>query len=165
MSGLHDGLVQSLHKLSSDIPVHDIGCGTGAWLDRLANIGFLHLHGVELHINQFKINKATCSQANLNPDDLGLETKKFGLITAIELIEHLENPGSLFYHVARLLEENGYFLLTTPNIHSVRCRLRFFITGKLSSFNEKGDPTHIHPVLLTSLHRTLPRHSMEIVKK
>lgn len=165
ITGLHDDLVQLLPKLSYDAPVLDIGCGTGAWLERLANIGFLHLHGIDLDINQFKSNKATYSQANLDLDELGLEDKKFGLITAIEIIEHLENPGRLFYHVARCLEPNGYFLLTTPNIYSVGCRARFLITGKLSSFDEKGDPTHIYPVLLTSLHRILPRYSMEIVKQ
>ncbi len=165
ISGLHDELVQSLPKLSYETPVLDIGCGTGAWLERLANIGFLQLHGVDLDINQFKSNKALCFQANLDVDDLGIKEKKFGLITAIELIEHLENPGRLFYHVAKHLEENGYFLLTTPNIHSVVCRLRFLITGNLSSFDEKGDPTHIYPVLLTSLDRILPRYSLEVVKK
>jgi len=165
ISGLHSELVQSLPKLSYETPVLDIGCGTGAWLERLANIGFLQLYGVDININQFKSNKAVCFPANLDLNDLGIEEKKFGLITAIELIEHLENPGHLFYHVAKHLEENGYFLLTTPNIHSVVCRLRFLITGNLSSFDEKGDPTHIYPVLLTSLHRVLPRYSLEIVKK
>lgn len=165
IQGLHDALVQSLPNLSYDTPVLDIGCGTGAWLERLANIGFSHLHGVDLDIKNFKTDKATCSQANLDFDDLGLGTKEFGLITSIEVIEHLENPGRLFYHVANHLAPNGYFLLTTPNIHSLDCRLRFLITENLKSFDSKGNQEHIYPVLLTSLHRVLPRYSLEIVKK
>lgn len=164
VAGLHEALVQSIPQLSYDIPVLDIGCGTGAWLERLATMGFSQLYGVERDIKQFRTDKATCSQANLDFDDLGLGDKKFGLITAIEVIEHLENPGRLFYQVSRHLDKQGYFLLTSPNIHSVSCRFKFFITGKLASFDEKGDPTHIYPVLLDCLNRILPRYSLEIVR-
>ncbi len=163
--GLHDALIQSLPKLSHETPILDIGCGTGAWLERLANLGFCHLHGVDRDLKQFKTNKATCSSANLDFDNLGLEDKKFGLISAIEVVEHLENPGRLFYHVAKHLGEGGYFLVTTPNIHSVGCRIRFLLTGNLKSFDSKGDPTHIYPVLINSLHKILPRYSLEIVKE
>jgi len=145
VAGLHEALVQSIPRLSYDIPVLDIGCGTGAWLERLATMGFSQLYGVERDIKQFRTDKATCSQANLDFDDLGLGDKKFGLITAIEVIEHLENPGRLFSQVSRHLDQQGYFLLTSPNIHSVSCRFKF-LTGKLASFDEKGDPTHIYPV-------------------
>ena len=124
--GLHDALMKSLPKLNPHAPILDIGCGTGAWLERLANIGFSNLYGVDIDVKQFKTDKAICSQANLDSDDLTLG-HKFSLITAIEVIEHLENPGRLFYHVQQNLDEDGYFLLTTPNVHSVSCRLKFFI--------------------------------------
>jgi len=163
ISGLHDSLIHSLPKLSPDTPVLDIGCGTGAWLERLANIGFNKLQGIDIDTNQFRTNKAICSRANLDYDDFNLDNK-FGLITAIEIIEHLKNPGRLFFYVQHYLDENGYFLMTTPNIHSVSCRLKFLITGKLASFDEKGDQTHIYPVLLNSLHRILPRYSLKIVE-
>jgi 2-polyprenyl-3-methyl-5-hydroxy-6-metoxy-1,4-benzoquinol methylase len=121
------------------------------------------LHGIDLDIEQFGSKRATCSQANLDYDDLGLGNVKFDLITSIELIEHLENSGRLFYHVANHLNSNGYFLLTTPNIHSINCRFKFLATGKLASFDAKGDPTHIYPVLLDCLNRVLPRYSLKIV--
>ena len=56
-------------------------------------------------------------------------------------------------------------MLTTPNIHSIHCRLKFLLTGKLASFDEKGDPTHIHPILMTCLNRILSRYSLEIIKQ
>jgi 2-polyprenyl-3-methyl-5-hydroxy-6-metoxy-1,4-benzoquinol methylase len=163
--GLHDALIYKLPGLSADISILDIGCGTGAWLDRLANQGFRNLHGIDLDIKQFATSQATCSQANLDYDDFDLDNQKFDLITAIEVIEHLENPGRLLYHISSHLSDGGYFLMTTPNIHSVSCRLRFFLTGKLASFDEKGDQTHIYPVLLDALFRVLPRYSLEIVEQ
>lgn len=165
ISGLHDNLVRALPRLSCDTPVLDIGCGTGAWLERLASLGFSQLYGIDRDIKQFGTKKATCSQADIDFDDLGLQSRKFGLITSIEVIEHLENPGRLFYHVDKHLDNNGYFLLTTPNIHSVSCRLKFLATGKLASFDEKGDPTHIYPVLLNCLYRILPRYSLKVLKQ
>lgn len=165
IAGLHESLVRALPPLDRQTPILDIGCGTGAWLERLAGQGFSNLHGTDLDVAQFQTQKATCSAANLDRDDLGLGDRRFGLISAIEVIEHLENPGRLFFHVSQSLTPDGWFLLTTPNIHSVNCRLRFLLTGNLKSFDAKGDPTHIYPVLLTALNRILPRYSLQIVQR
>lgn len=164
IAGLHSALLQRLPEISHAAPVLDIGCGTGAWLERLATAGFRCLHGIDLDAEQFQASGATCSKGNLDLEEIDLGEQKYELISAIELVEHLENPGRLFQLVSKCLDAKGYFLLTTPNIHSLRCRLKFFLTGRLASFDEKGDPTHIYPVLLTSLQRLLPRYSLEIVE-
>ena len=162
LGGLHQALLNHLPAIAKDAAVLDVGCGTGAWLHRLGGLGFINLHGIDLDISHFATNRASATQANLDYDDIGLGLRKFELITAIELIEHLENPGRLFYHISRHLTDRGTFLITTPNIHSLVARLRFFLTGNLKQFDSKGDPTHIYPVLLTSLERVLPRHGLKI---
>jgi hypothetical protein len=101
----------------------------------------------------------------LDTDYLDLGGTKFELITAIEVIEHLENPGRLLSAVATYLDDDGYFLMTTPNIHSLLCRFRFFVTGQLKQFDSKGDQTHIYPVLLAALSRVLPRYQLEIASQ
>lgn len=165
LGGLHQALLGHIPAIPKDAAVLDVGCGTGAWLHRLAGFGFTDLHGIDLDTTHFATDRATATQANLDYDDIGLGGRKFALITAIELIEHLENPGRLFYHVSRHLAEDGTFLITTPNIHSALARMRFFLTGNLKQFDAKGDPTHIYPVLLTSLERVLPRHGLKLVKR
>jgi 2-polyprenyl-3-methyl-5-hydroxy-6-metoxy-1,4-benzoquinol methylase len=165
VGGLHESLVRHLPPIAKDAAILDVGCGTGAWLDRLGGLGFTNLQGIDLDTADFATERATATQANLDYDDIGLGTRKFALITAIELIEHLENPGRLFHHVARHLADDGTFLITTPNIHSALCRLRFFLTGNLKQFDAKGDPTHIYPVLLTSLERVLPRHGLQMAER
>lgn len=168
IGGLHTNLIkviEGMPELNSNISVLDIGCGTGAWLERLANKGYHALYGIDLDVSQTAIDKANILQANLDTDELCFDGQKFGLISAIEVIEHLENPGRLFDCVAKHLDDNGFFLLTTPNIHSVLCRFRFLVTGQLKQFDRKGDPTHIYPVLLTSLERILPRYQLEIFKQ
>jgi SAM-dependent methyltransferase len=167
--GLHEFLlekVKALPNLSIDTPILDIGCGSGAWLDRLARSGFRTLYGLDRDTSQVGTVHATCTEADLDiATDLGLSDRKFGLITAIELVEHLENPGRLFFHIARHLSDEGVFLMTTPNIHSVICRLRFLLTGKLKLFDEKGDEGHVFPVLLASLYKILPRYRLMITHK
>jgi len=165
IGGLHESLVRHLPSIAKDAPVLDVGCGTGAWLHRLGGLGFTHLHGIDLDTGSFATDRATASQANLDYDDIGLGNRKFALITAIELIEHLENPGRLLFHVAHHLADDGTFLITTPNIHSALARMRFFLTGNLKQFDAKGDPTHIYPVLLTSLERVLPRHGLKMAER
>lgn len=164
--GLHQSLLENLPEISYNTPILDIGCGTGAWLERLSNAGFTNLYGIDKNIEQIGTKKGTFWAADIDWDDnLGLDDKKFSLITAIEILEHLENPGRFYHHVSKHLADNGYFLLTTPNIHSVDCRFKFLLTERLKSFDYKGDPTHIYPVLLNSVYRILPHHSLKIVNK
>jgi 2-polyprenyl-3-methyl-5-hydroxy-6-metoxy-1,4-benzoquinol methylase len=165
LTGLHASLVLELPAVGAQDPILDIGCGTGAWLHRLGGLGYQHLHGIDLHPSDFSTKRATVSQANLDYDDIGLDDRKFTLITAIELIEHLENPGRLFYHVSRHMSDDGMFLVTTPNIHSTICRMRFFLTGNLKQFDSKGDQTHIYPVLITAIERILPRYGLRIFRQ
>jgi 2-polyprenyl-3-methyl-5-hydroxy-6-metoxy-1,4-benzoquinol methylase len=178
LAGLHESLAERVLQLSEirfETPILDIGCGSGAWLARLARHGFKRLHGVDNQsFTTFPPADETgagfsCSYADLDNDpDLGLGTAAFGLITAIEVIEHVHNPGRFFSHAARHLADNGYFLITTPNLHSVRARLRFALTGKLQGFdptNVPAEPTHLYPVFLTCLDRLLARYQMEAVQR
>jgi len=131
----------------------------------MAGLGFTNLWGVDKDTQQFQCRRARCLEFDLDADDLDLGEIKFDLITAIEVVEHLENPGHLFSSVAYYLSNSGYFLMTTPNIQSLLCRFRFFMSGHLKQFDHKGDLTHIYPVLLTALRRVLLRNQLEIVSQ
>lgn len=156
VSGLHESLATCIAEIPKSTPVLDLGCGSGAWAARLRSLGFTDVSGVDLHPPTGFI------RADLN-DKLDLD-RTFGLITAIEVIEHLGNPGNLLASAAEVLAPDGVFLLTTPNIHSLRARLRFALTAKLPSFDEKGDPTHVTPVNVFGLQRMAERHGLLIEK-
>ncbi len=163
--GLHEALVKRVSSLglSSDSRVLDLGCGTGAWLSRLSEKGFTQLTGIDRDISQVGFPGAAYFAVDFDRGQMtDLPAGKFDFISAIELLEHLVNPGNLFSIVERVLSPNGHLLVTTPNIHSTVCRLRFLLTGKLKQFDEKGDLTHIYPVLLSALERVLPRYNLTI---
>lgn len=161
--GLHADLVSQLPKnLSPQGRILDLGCGTGAWLERLADNGFKNLHGVDADTSQNTGIRATVTQANLDAPGWEEKLGNYDLITAIEVLEHLENPGQFLTQITYLLDDNGQLLLTTPNVHSVICRLRHLMLGKLKQFDDKGDSTHIYPVFIENLEKLLLRRNLEI---
>lgn len=163
--GLHSALIEELPEVSQDASILDIGCGTGAWLERLAELNYSALYGIDINMEQFQSNRAKGFQLNLDCDEIpGFGVDRFDLITAIELVEHLENPGRLFRHISNLLAPSGYALVTTPNIHSLIARLRFLLSGRLKGFDEKSNQDHIYPVYLPCLERIIDRYSLEIVR-
>jgi len=160
--GLHEALVRRLPPLDRNGAVLDVGCGTGAWLERLSNHGFRNLYGVDVELTQIGSTSAKIFQMDLDKDDPQFEDLKFQLITAIEVIEHIENTGRLLSLVESHLRDDGVFLLTTPNIHSLHSRLRFLLKGELQFFDEKADRTHLKPFVFTGLQRMLARHGLRV---
>jgi SAM-dependent methyltransferase len=165
LSGLHNDLISRLPPVPRNAPVLDVGCGTGAWLKRLSEAGFTNLWGIDRDLSGLGFAAATTAVADLDADRLPFDGQKFDLITAIEVIEHLENPGRLYRLFATHLTDSGIALVTTPNIHSIISRLRHFLTGKLGQFDEKGDDTHVTPLLLDGLARILPRYGLALSER
>jgi 2-polyprenyl-3-methyl-5-hydroxy-6-metoxy-1,4-benzoquinol methylase len=158
--GLHEWLTAQVSKLPgicSDTPILDLGCGTGSWLSQLAAAGYHDLTGVDSQ-NETRfaaLGRINFVNGNLNDQDLMLGERKFGLITAIEVIEHLARPERLFDHALRYLGPNGWMIVTTPNIYSLRVRMRFFVEGEMLWFDKYANDHHIHPVLLRALKRVV----------
>jgi SAM-dependent methyltransferase len=161
VGGLHDFLEVEVSRMPRSSPVLDIGCGSGAWLDRLGRLGFADRWGIDAGPQPIARGMRFI-RADLDSDDPALDGMAFGLVTAIEVIEHLENPGRLVSFISRHLQDDARVLITTPNIHSLRCRLKLLLTGRLPSFDEKGDPTHIAPLLLPAFRKVAGRHGLEI---
>ncbi len=161
IQGLHADLAAQLIP-PLGVSVLDVGCGTGAWLERLATMGYRDLWGIDQAPNEHDLSGASFVAANIDVAIPDLGGRRFSLITAIEVVEHLQNPGHLFRLVTRCLAPGGQFLMTTPNMHSVLARFRFLLTGALRHFDAKGDPTHVQPVLLTGLRRMLAKHGLGV---
>lgn len=165
--GLHDYIYENVipsynanHNFSNLL---DIASGSGAWLDRFKTINNSDKLGLDLDVNQFQLPDVPVQAFNFdcyNNEVFG----SFSLITCIELIEHLQNPGKLIQLIKNNLSENGVCIISTPNIHSIQARLRFLLKGRLGHFDDKSDPTHIYPVYIENLQRILKNHSLSIDK-
>jgi 2-polyprenyl-3-methyl-5-hydroxy-6-metoxy-1,4-benzoquinol methylase len=149
----------------ADAPILDIGCGTGAWLHRLRDQGFTKLHGMDIDTAQFALREVPIFANDLNAGEWTLAPEEFRLITAIEVVEHLQNIENFFRNLHRHLEDEGLCLITTPNIHSLHARLRYFLTADMKQFGKLGDPTHLFPMLGATLERLSERHGFAIAQQ
>ena len=157
-TGLHAWLlprVQALPRISNDSRLLDLGCGTGAWLARLHRAGFKRLTGIDRRGDYFgAADVATFIQGDVTQGER-VELGTFDLITALEVFEHMANPEAIFAFAAQHLEAGGRLIVTTPNIYSIRVRVRFLLSGKLTWFEHNAEPEHIHPLILDSVKRQI----------
>ena len=166
VSGLHESLVSRLVDLvTRSSPALDLGCGSGAWLERLAQNGFSNLTGIDHDISQVSSKAAHFLQGDLDSTaDWPVTGDSYALITAIEVIEHLSNIGNFLSQARQLLAQDGYLLLTTPNILSLAARMRFLVHADMKQFGKLGDQTHLFPVVLGTFPRLLARHDLQMVE-
>jgi len=160
-AGLHDHLVaQAMRaKPARSATVLDIGCGTGALLRQLRQRGYANLSGVDIAPPE-DFDGIRFHARDLDQPGLPFADQSIDLLLAVEIVEHLENPGLFLAEVRRLLAPDGCALITTPNVHSVEARLRFALLGQLKQFDAIGDPTHVNPVFQRPFGLLLARHAL-----
>jgi 2-polyprenyl-3-methyl-5-hydroxy-6-metoxy-1,4-benzoquinol methylase len=164
--GLHDAVLARLpSRLSPSSTILDVGCGTGAWLERLANGGYTNLRGIDYDVAQSVGVRARIDQVDLNRDHWAPVTGRFELITCIEVVEHIENLGNFFACLRQHLDEGGSILMTTPNVESLAARTRLLMLNQLKQFDTLGDPTHISPIFIATLERILARKGLRIAER
>ena len=83
--------------------------------------------------------------------------KKFDVILAGELIEHLSNPGLFLAECLKLLKPEGELILSTPNAFTIKRAPRVLLR------NEATAPDHTFYSTYSTLNQLLSRSGFEIV--
>lgn len=98
----------------------DVGCGTGALLDRSRAFGFTP-HGVELNPHCARYAQEAFAlpvvAGELSVEDF--ESQSFDAITMMDLIEHVPDPLALLHAAWQLLKPGGLLAIYTPNHRSI----------------------------------------------
>jgi 2-polyprenyl-3-methyl-5-hydroxy-6-metoxy-1,4-benzoquinol methylase len=128
--------------------VLDIGAHSGALLLRLKELGFLELTGTDLDATRFDVPGAEFKRLELNQSFACQFSRKFQLVTATDIIEHLDSPRNFLREIYALLEEDGWLVISLPNIASWEGRIKFVLNGELWQFGEGNyrAQRHISPI-------------------
>jgi len=154
--GVHELAAKLVCKHTAHISsVLDLAAGTGAWLARLKNAGFTNLEAFELNSNGFGLEGIKLSSIDLNTHFSSNVQNTYGLISAIEIWEHLDCSRVFLREIRNLLDEQGMLLITTPNIGHWSGRLRFMFTAEHRYFTEQDYHLQRHISPITRLHTKL----------
>jgi SAM-dependent methyltransferase len=164
LPAIHEYVGEMLRtSLPAGASVLDLASGSGALCLRLHDLGF-NPTGSDLVAENFRLHgKIKFRAANLN-DPIPQEFEAaFNCVTAIELIEHLENPRHLLRQCYRALRPGGILVLSTPNIESPIALAQFLRTGESRWFTEfeYRNDGHITPIPVSVLRRALHETGFE----
>jgi len=116
----HDAILRLMGPDSGRRRMLDVGCATGGFL--ITCRSSFDVQGVELNDTTAEIARRQgfdVLTGRLN-DVPGEAT--FGLITMLQLIEHVVKPSELLADAFRLLEPGGLLYINTPNVDSASFR-------------------------------------------
>ncbi len=159
---------KSLHKkILSLIPdgkgkVLDLGCGSGFLASQLSNKGYMVL-GVD--IENFTRYPIKFLKRDLDKP-FEFNRSKFDLITAVEIIEHLENPRKFIREIKKCLKKEGIAIITTPNILNWKARLYYLLKGIIWGFRKEDYKIsgHISPVTRYDFQRICDEEKLKILQ-
>ncbi len=94
-----------------------------------------------------KVENALCATAHALP----LTEKEIDAVFLLDVVEHLERPEDCLNEIRRVLKQNGFLYLITPNGLWSRHILK-----------RKSDPTHVHEYTWPEIKSLLEQSSFRI---
>ncbi|RMG30515.1 MAG: class I SAM-dependent methyltransferase [Bacteroidetes bacterium] len=115
-----------------DLKILDVGAGHGAFSKTLHEMGY-EVHACDLFPEIFYYDQIECRKADLT-QPLPYEDNSFDVLIAIEVMEHILDHEVFFAEARRILKPGGRLYISTPNILSLKSRMRFLLSGFYYSF-------------------------------
>ena len=118
----------------------DMGSANGYIFQLLDHIGVIHSYGADIddYLSKGFPHKGL-KTFDFNMDKYPYPDKYFNVISAIETIEHLENPFHFVREISRLLKDGGICILSTPNPNHIFNKILFMVRGEFYRFLRGND--------------------------
>jgi SAM-dependent methyltransferase len=111
---LESFLLEIIKKLKTENPrILDVGCGTGANLEMLANFG--QAEGVDVSDDALEFCRAKGLKTHKGlAEKLPFENESFDVVTALDVVEHLDDDIAGLKEMNRVLKSGGMTLIFVP---------------------------------------------------
>ena len=126
--------IRARHPDLSGVRLLDVGCGGGLAAEALARRGLAVL-GLDAAGQAIEAARAHAAGQDLpltyrvgTPEELRAEGRRFTIVSALEVIEHVPDPGAFLATLAALLEPGGLLFVSTLNRTA-----RSFLTAKVGA--------------------------------
>ncbi len=142
-------ILERLKKLSKpDAEILDVGCGGGFLSNELARQGY-KVTGVDLSPESVRVaalydETKTVKYAVADAFHLPFPDHSFDALTAMDFLEHVENPDLVIKEFSRVLRPGGLFFFHTFN----RNPLAWLVIIKLLEWFIKNTPKNMHVINL-----------------
>ncbi|MBW1693293.1 MAG: class I SAM-dependent methyltransferase [Deltaproteobacteria bacterium] len=156
------------------VKILEIGSGGGVFIQHL--LEGLRKRNIDFVLDMGDIEPQQINSSNLSITCNYMDAQKefsldkvYDIIIAIELIEHIENPFHFVREIGKNISQNGVVLLTSPNILSLRSRLRYLFTGCYDYFRRPYNEYwlnmgHVNPINPVQLVFILRKNGFSIEK-
>jgi 2-polyprenyl-3-methyl-5-hydroxy-6-metoxy-1,4-benzoquinol methylase len=115
----------------------DVGYANGSFADSLVKLGW---DCTALDVNRRQHDRIKTIQCDLN-EGFPVETARFDVVTAGEIIEHMIDEAAFLRECRRVLKPGGRLIVTTPNLSFLANRFLVFF-GRMPKF--VYEPYHYH---------------------
>src|SRR5579862_9506678 len=107
----------------------DIGSGNGELIALMKQQFPVEVSACDYTDELMQIPGQRVDVVDLNNECLPYESNRFDLVTFTEVVEHIEHDRRIIREIYRVLKPGGALVITTPNILSLKSRLRFLWFG------------------------------------
>lgn len=130
----------------------DVGCGAGDLYRHVGSVCRRYI-GVDAVPYEGFPEEAEFCQLDLDSGAIPLPAASADIVTAVEVIEHLENPRDFVRKLYRLAKSGGWIVVTTPNQLSLLSLLTLIVRQRFQAFQDVHYPTHLTALLEVDLRR------------
>jgi 2-polyprenyl-3-methyl-5-hydroxy-6-metoxy-1,4-benzoquinol methylase len=150
-------LRQVLHEAKNHPKnILDIGCSNGFFLE-LAKSKGLKIYGTEFGKNQINYLKKNLTKNIYASERELIGNVKFDIITAFDVIEHLQEPEEFIKNCSKLLKEDGLLVVMTMVLDSWSYKT---FKGKVSWLSDQ----HLFYFTRGNFKKLLERNGLEVYK-